>query len=74
MIDAVNSLIMKEFDVQSIDYNFLSQIDTVTVIVLFTTNVNNAFMTILSIVFKNKLIKSNKMRFYKDLNVNEHIR
>ena len=31
-------------------------------------------MTILSIIFKNKSIKSDKMRFYKDLSVNEHVR
>ena len=48
--------------------------NTTTVIVSFTTNVNDAFMTILSITFKNKSIKLNKMRFYKDLNVDEHVR
>ena len=48
--------------------------NTATVIVSFTTNVNDAFITILSIIFKNKLIKLNKMRFYKNLSVNEHVR
>ena len=73
-IDAVNSLITKKSDVQLIDFNFLFQTSTATVIVSFTTNVDDAFMTILSIIFKNKSIKSDKMRFYKDLNVNEHVR
>ena len=74
IIDATNSLITKKFDVQSTDFNSLSQTDTATVIVLFTININDAFMIILSIIFKNKSIKSDKMRFYKDLNVNEHVR
>ena len=43
-------------------------------IVSFATSVDDAFMTTLSITFKDKLIKLNKMRFYKDLNVNEHVR
>ena len=73
-INAANSSITKEFDVQSTDFNFLFQTNTTTVIVSFATNVNDAFMTILSIVFKNKSIKSDKMRFYKDLSVNEHVR
>ena len=74
MIDATNSLIAKEFDVQSTDFNFLFQTDTATIIVSFTINVNDAFMTTLLIIFKNKSIKSNKMRFYKDLSVDEHVR
>ena len=59
---------------QSTDFNFLFQTDTATVIISFTTNVDDAFMTTLSIAFKNKSIKSDKMRFYKDLSVNEHVR
>ena len=74
IIDVTSSSIIKKFDVQSTDFNFLFQINTATVIVSFTTNVDNTFMTILSIIFKNKLIKSDKMRFYKDLNVKEHVR
>ena len=74
MIDATNSLITKKSDVQSIDFNSLFQTSTTTVIISFAINVDNVFMTILSIIFKNKSIKSDKMRFYKDLNVNEHVR
>ena len=74
VIDIASSLIAKKSDVQSTDFNFLFQINTATVIVSFTINVDDAFMTILSIIFKNKSIKSDKMRFYKDLNVNEHVR
>ena len=73
-IDATNLLITKKSDVQSTDFNFLFQTSTATVIVSFTTSVDDAFITILSIIFKNKSIKSDKMRFYKDLNVNEHVR
>ena len=73
-IDATNLLIAKKSDVQSTDFNSLFQTSTATVIVLFITNVDDAFITTLSIIFKNKSIKSNKMRFYKDLSVNEHIR
>ena len=73
-IDATNLLIAKKSDVQSTDFNSLFQTSTATVIVSFATNVDDAFMTILSIIFKNKSIKSDKMRFYKDLNVNEHVR
>ena len=74
VIDAISLLIAKEFDVQSIDFNFLFQTDTATVIVSFTTNVDDAFMTVLSIISKNKSIKSDKMRLYKDLSVDEHVR
>ena len=65
---------MKESDVQLTDFNFLFQISTVTVIVSFTTNVDDLFMTILLIIFKNKSIKLNKMRLYKNLSINEHVR
>ena len=74
MINAINSLITKNSDVQSTDFNFLFQTNTAIIIVLFATNVDNAFMTTLLIIFKNKSIKSNNMRFYKDSNVNEHVR
>ena len=74
VIDAASSLIAKKSDVQSTDFNSLFQINIVTVIVLFTTNVDDAFITVLSIIFKNKSIKSDKMRLYKDLNVDEHVR
>ena len=74
MINAANSLITKKSDVQSTDFNFLFQTNTATVIISFTTNNNNVFMIVLSIIFKNKSIKSDKMRLYKDLNINEHIR
>ena len=73
-IDTVNSLITKEFNVQSTDFNSLSQTSTATVIISFIINVDDAFMTALSIIFKDKSIKSDKMRLYKNLNVNEHIR
>ena len=59
---------------QSINFNFLFQMSTATVIISLATNVDDAFMTVLSITFKNKSIKLNKMRFYKDLSVNEHVR
>ena len=73
-IDAINSLITKKFNVQSTDFNFLFQMSTTTVIVSFAINVDDAFMTVLSITFKDKSIKSDKMRFYKDLSVDEHVR
>ena len=73
-INAASSSITKKFDVQLTDFNSLFQTNTATVTASFTTNVDDAFMTILSIAFKDKSIKSDKMRFYKDLNVNEHVR
>ena len=42
-------------------------------IVSFVIKVNDAFIIILLIIFKNKSIKSDKMRFYKDLNIDEYI-
>ena len=74
IIDAINSLIMKESNVQSINFNFLFQMNTAIIIVSFTTNVDDVFIIILSIIFKDKSIRSDKMRFYKDLSVNEHVR
>ena len=59
---------------QSIDSDSLSQMNTATVITSFAMNVDDAFIIILLIIFKNKSIKSDKMRFYKDLSVNEHVR
>ena len=73
-IDVTSSSITKKSDVQLTDFNSLSQTSTATVIVSFTMNVDDTFITALSIIFKNKSIKSNKMRFYKNLNVNEHVR
>ena len=66
MIDAANSSITKLFDVSSIDNNILSSTDITTTTVLITTNANNIIMTISSIIFKNKSIKSEMMRVYKD--------
>ena len=73
-IDAVSSSITKKSDVQLTDFNSLSQTSTATVTVSLATNVDDAFMTVLSIVFKDKSIKSDKMRLYKDLSVDEHVR
>ena len=73
-IDAASSLITKKSDVQSINLNSLFQINIATVIISFATSVDDAFMTILLITFKNKSIKSDKMRLYKDLSINEHVR
>ena len=66
MIDATNSSITKLFNVSLINNNILFSTDVTTTIVSITTNVNNAAMTILSIIFKNKLIKSEMMRVYKN--------
>ena len=71
MIDTINSLITKKSNVQSIDFNFLFQTNIAIIIISFTTNVDDAF---LSIVFKDKLINLNEMRFYKDLNIDEYVR
>ena len=74
MIETINLLITKKSDVQSTDFNSLFQMSTKTVVILFIMNVDKTFMSILSIVFKNKSIKLNKIYFYKDLNVNKYIR
>ena len=74
MIDATNSSITKLFDVLSIDNNILLSINIMTTIVLIMTNANGVAITISSIIFKNKLIKSKMMRVYKNQNVNEHVR
>ena len=66
MIDAANSSITKLFDVSSINNNILFSTNITTTIVLITTNANDAAMTILSIIFKNKSIKLKMMRVYKN--------
>ena len=66
MIDAANSSITKLFDVLSINNNILFSTNITTTIVLITTDANDVAMTISSIIFKNKSIKSEMMRVYKD--------
>ena len=74
MIETTNSLITKLLDVSSIDNNVLFSTDITTTTVSITTDANDVAMTISSIIFKNKLIKSEMMRVYKDQSVNEHVR
>ena len=74
MTDATNSLITKLFDVSSIDNNILFSTDITTTTVSITTDADDAVMTISSIIFKNKSIKSKMMRAYKDQSVSEHVR
>ena len=66
MIDAANSLITKLFDVSSINNNILLSTNITITIVLITTDADDVAMTISSIIFKNKSIKSKIMRVYKD--------
>ena len=66
MINAVNSSIMKLFDVSLNDNNILFLINITTATASITTNANDVAMTISSIIFKNKSIKSEMMRVYKD--------
>ena len=66
MIDAVDSSIMRLSDMSSIDNNILFSTNITTTIVSVTTNADDAAMTISSIIFKNKSIKSKIMRVYKD--------
>ena len=66
MTDAVNSSIIKLFDVSLINNNILFSTDITTTIVLIMTDANGAVMTISSTIFKSKLIKSEIMRVYKD--------
>ena len=73
MIDAADSSITKLLDMSLIDNNILSSTNITTTIVSITTNVNDVAMTISSIIFKNKLIKSKMMRAYKNQNINEHV-
>ena len=66
MIDAANSLITKLLDVSSIDNNTLPLTSITTTIVSITTNADDVTMTTSSIIFKDKSIKSEMMRVYKD--------
>ena len=66
MIDAAGSLIAKLFDVLSIDNNILFSTDITTMIILITIDASDVAMTISSIIFKNKSIKSKMMRVYKN--------
>ena len=66
VIDATNLLITKLFNVSSINNNILFLINIITTIILITTNADDVAMTILSIIFKNKLIELKIMRVYKD--------
>ena len=66
MINAVNSSIMKLFNVSSINNNTLSSINIKIIIILITINADDVAITILSIIFKNKSIKSEMMRVYKN--------
>ena len=74
MIDAANSSITRLLDVSSINNNILFSTDITTTTVLITINANDVAMTISSIIFKNKSIKSKMMRVYKNQNVNKHVR
>ena len=74
MIDATNSSIIKLSDVSLIDNNILSSTNITITIASVTTNADDAAMTTSSIIFKNKSIKSEIMRVYKNQNVNEHVR
>ena len=74
MIDAANSLIARLFDVSSIDNNILFSTDIMTTIASVMTDAGDVAMTISSIIFKNKSIKSEMMRVYKGQSVNEHVR
>ena len=66
MIDAADSSITKLFNVSLINNNVLFLTNITTTIVLIITNANGAAMTISSIIFKSKSIKSEMMRVYKD--------
>ena len=50
----------------SIDNNILPSTNITTTIVSITTNADDVAITILLIIFKNKLIKLKMMRVYKD--------
>ena len=49
-----------------INNNNLFSINIMIMIILITTDADNVTITISSIIFKNKLIKSEMMRVYKD--------
>ena len=74
IIDAANSLITKLPDVSSTDNNILFSTNITTTTVSITTNADDTAMTISSIIFKSKSIKSKMMRVYKNQSVNEHVR
>ena len=57
----------------SIDNNILLLINITTTIISITINANDVAMTISSIIFKNKLIKSKMMHVYKDQSVNKYV-
>ena len=66
MIDATNSSIIKLLNVSLINNNILPSTNIMIIIVLITTNADDAAITISSIIFKNKSIKSKMMRVYKN--------
>ena len=66
MIETANSSITKLFDVSSINNNILFSTNITITIISITINADGAAMTISSIIFKNKLIKSEMMRVYKN--------
>ena len=74
MIETTNSSIIKLFNVSSIDNNILFSTNITTTIVSIMTDADDIAMTISSIIFKNKLIKSKMMHVYKDQNVNKYVR
>ena len=65
---------MKLFNVSSINNNILFSTNIMTIIVSITTDADDVAIIILLIIFKNKSIKSEMMRVYKDQNINEHVR
>ena len=66
MINATGSSIMRLFNMSSTDNNILFSTNITTTIVSITTNADDVAMTTSSIIFKNKLIKSEMMRVYKN--------
>ena len=66
MINAADLSIIKLFDVSSINNNILFSINITTTIALIITNANDVAMTTSSIILKNKSIKSEIIRVYKD--------
>ena len=73
MIDIINLLMTKKSVVQLTNFSFLFQTDIATTIVLFLISVDNTFIITLSMTYKNKSMKLNKTRLYKNLNINEHV-
>ena len=66
MIDAADSSITKLPDVSSINNNILFSTNITTTIASITINADDIIMTTSSIIFKNKSIKSEMMRVYKN--------